>query len=281
MKGKFELVCCGASVLGLAVVAIAGTASARLAELAASPPAQVTRGSTPSTGVAATIKLVLSPSALLIKGVMGFPRIVSPKTAATDAINAALQRADALAIADATDCAHNAGPQPAGSEPAWTRSITVTMRTGRLLSLLAVDNLDCGGTHPDVDFTALVYDVGTGAPVNWPSMFPKSFGAAAVSNGPQDILVSSPKLDAWMEKYEVDSGAPECKGAYFDDFGYVIWPDPQAGGLTVYASVAPVDRPCAGPATIPYATLKAFGVSHELIAQIQRAQAHKLYEKEP
>lgn len=123
-----------------------------------------------TTAAVSAEPVVLKPSPALATDTDAFPRLIAAPgtdTRATERINRALAQGDARARKAVAEC-HATG----GKDSEWTRTIEVTMRGPRYLSLLATDNFSCGGPHPDYSLVALVYDLATGAPVNWKRLLP-------------------------------------------------------------------------------------------------------------
>lgn len=124
--------------------------------------------------------IVLKPSPVLAPGLDAFPRLVeTPGSRTAKRINRALAQGDARVQEAAKEChlgaeeaAARDGRPVGGEDGDWSRTITVTMRGPRYLSLLATDGWFCGGAHPDNSMVALVYDLAAGAPVNWKRLLP-------------------------------------------------------------------------------------------------------------
>jgi hypothetical protein len=145
----------------------------------------------------------------LAKGVAAFPHLVAGASrSATARINRALTAAE-----QGVGCVDQSG-----RNTDWSRSTFATMRGARYLSLLAHDDFYCGGPYPDTDQIVLVFDLRTGAPINWKRFFPAGFIDAA-SPGPgggdsQPITVSSRalwKLYAQMATADLTGAAPHLR----------------------------------------------------------------------
>jgi hypothetical protein len=222
--------------------------------------------------------IALAERPQLAAGLAAFPRITAPLTPATIKVNAALARADRRALAAAKACTATAGQQPA----MWSRTVFVTMRTGRFIAFVASDDADCGGAHPDSGMLALVYDAITGAPMNWLPLFPNALAVTAADDSGIDGtplgLIRSPKLLGWFARSLTADGAGDCRGLGDETSGFAVWPDPEAGGLSLFAEgVSFADAPCAGPVTMSYATLTTFGFPAALIATIKSAEVGRQY----
>ena len=110
------------------------------------------------------------------------PKVVANATvsaAVAARINAALRREDARAIEAAHEChASYQGVEQENAGGKWMRSVSVTMAGPRYLAYQVSDSYYCGGPYPNDGLRSdFVYDLGTGAPVNWLRVFPK--GATA------------------------------------------------------------------------------------------------------
>lgn len=210
-------------------------------------------------------------------GIAAFPRIVAPRTDAAVRINRALDGADAWADRLAVDCNHYKG---------WKRNVSVTMRGPRYLSMLAMDDWYCGGAYPDTDTTALVYDLATGAPIDWIKLFPASLVPKAEptpGRGVSDPLYIS-SADLW-DLYVKASDTPgdECNKVRKDPSGLdstlLIWPDGKADGIALAATQFPhVVKACGQPATVSTAELRKHGVDAALLDAIDEAHAKGWYD---
>jgi hypothetical protein len=212
-------------------------------------------------------------------GIAAFPRIASPADPATARINHALAGADASVDRLAVDCKHYKG---------WQRGITVTMRGPRYISLLAGDNWYCGGAYPDTELTPLVFDLSTGAPIDWLKLVPAGLIAKAAPSpggGVSDpILIDSAKLwDLFVKTANADEH-DECNDVRSKPAGFditlMIWPDAKDDAIDLFASEFPhVVKACAGPATVPIAELRKLGVDATLLDAIDEAHAKGWYDK--
>lgn len=204
-------------------------------------------------------------------GIAAFPKIVAPKGEAATRINRALEGADDSVDRLAADCKHYTG---------WHRGVGVTMRGPRYLSLLADDDWYCGGAYPDTEITALVFDLSTGAPIDWMKLFPAGFiGKAGPSPGggaSDPIGIESPKLWDLFVTAANAAEHDECDAVRNDPSGsgtrLMIWPDAKDDGIAVFAIDFPhVVKACAGPATIPTGELRKLGVDAALLGAIDEA----------
>ena len=113
------------------------------------------------------------------KNVAAMPRIIAPVDAAETRINAAVRRLDAT-VSKAADACKGLDGKPGD----WERAIDVPMRGPGYLSYVITDNLSCGGAHPDAATMLIVYDLRSGAPVDWTRLLPPSLtGTVAREQG--------------------------------------------------------------------------------------------------
>jgi hypothetical protein len=212
------------------------------------------------------------------RGIAAFPRIAKPLDAAAATINHALAGADASVDRLAVDCKHYTG---------WHRGVSVTMRGPRYVSLLASDDWYCGGAYPDTDLTALVFDLSSGAPIDWTKLFPPSLIATAgpsPGGGVSDpILIGSPRLWDFFVKTANTAEHDECSDVRSSPAGsstaLMIWPNVKDDGIDLFAHEFPhVIKACAGPATVPTAEWRKLGVDAALLDAIDEAHAKGWYD---
>jgi hypothetical protein len=212
------------------------------------------------------------------RGIAAFPRIVAPQNAAAKQINHALEGADASVDGLASDCNHYKG---------WKRSVSVTMRGPRYLSVVAYDDWYCGGAYPDTDTTALVYDLATGAPIAWTKLFPANLiskaGPSPGAGVSDPLLIDSPKLWNLFVKTANAAEHDECNDVRNNPAGLgttlTIWPDAKDDAIDLLAGEFPhVVKACSGPATVPTAELRKLGVDATLLDAIDEAHAKGWYD---
>ncbi|HMN72361.1 MAG TPA: hypothetical protein PKA55_10895 [Rhodoblastus sp.] len=210
-----------------------------------------------------------------------YPRIARPADDAEKKINAAVARLDGRVKKAVAEC-----KSLAGGNADWTRTIEVTMRGPRYLSYVVTDNSNCGGAHPNVASTAIVYDLATGAPVDWAKLLPgKLLGKVALGDagdGTKMITLASQRLyDLYMAQYRAGErrGDKECTAAMAQLGGGGSPPaiapylDAATGGLGVVVDAPHVLQTCADQMVIPPATLRAEGVSEATLKAIEAAKA--------
>ncbi len=209
-----------------------------------------------------------------------YPHIAAPADDAELKINAAVSRLDARLVKSVAECRKNGGR---GAN--WSRKIEVTMRGPRYLSYTITDNADCGGAHPAIGATAIVYDLTTGAPVDWPQLLPPQLvGAVALNetmDGTKMVTLQSKRLyELYMQQYRLGSraGDKDCIEAMQEagaDGPPAITPylDARTGGLGIEFDVAHVVEACADPVVLPLATLRAEKTLERTLKAIEAAHA--------
>jgi hypothetical protein len=162
------------------------------------------------------------------------------------------------------------------------------MRGPRYLSFLVNDSADCGGAHPSVSLTALVYDLASGAPVNWQRLLPKAMVQGTSTDSAVDGtvvgFVTSKTLQSLWLKAEATANPidSDCKDAVTDPkLQLSLYPDAKAGGLAVQPGDFPhVIQACADANVIPTATLRPLGVDAGLLDAIDAAHAGGFFDKD-
>lgn len=233
---------------------------------------------------AATASLQLTPVKELRKGVEAWPLIVNPATPAEQRVNATLTRlnlrlAQALRECDAgaREEAKLMGTAGKGQDPTsedWSRTIKVTMTGPRFLSLVATDEIYCGGAHPNSDVMAMVFDMTTGTPVNWPAQFPLSAGASSFVDSVGDgSKVGALVLPALLKIYAATANE-ECKDIFQDSQSFLIWPDVQREKLMAQAFDLPhVAQACADEFGLTMEQARKLGFDVSVLSAIE--QAHR------
>jgi hypothetical protein len=206
------------------------------------------------------------------------PQIVDPVDAAERRINAALGQLDATVRKAANDC-----KDPDGKPGSWERSIDVPMRGPGYISFVISDDTYCGGAHPNASTMSIVYDLRSGAPVDWTQLLPASLtGTLALQQGADGtsmITLASPRLfDLYRAGYGEGSQVdPNCQQVIADSGSnappaMMAWLDAKAGGLAVQFDLPHFAQACALPIVIPLATLRAEGAQPLLLDAVQKAQ---------
>jgi hypothetical protein len=235
----------------------------------------------PSEGQPASIgPLHLEPVRQLRKDVDLWPLLVHPATPGEQRINATLERLNRSLEKALGDCDRNylSWAKQTGNESktnatgVWTRTVEVTMNSARFLSLVAREELYCGGAHPDEDRMAMVFDRTTGRPMNWTAAFPPSAGASHTTDTVADgSLIGALVLPAMMRML-LDAADAECKEAFLDPQGFVIWPDAKRRVLVA----EPFDLPhaaqvCVNEIDLTMGQARALGFDEALLRAIEEA----------
>ena len=217
------------------------------------------------------------------KDIDPYPRIAQPADEAEKKINAAVAKLDERVKKAIAECRREAG-----KNSDWSRTIAVTMRGPRYLSYTIADSFNCGGAHPNIGTTAIVYDLATGAPVDWAKLLPtKLLGKVslnATSDGVKMISLNSKRLyQLYMARYragerKTDKECLEAMGQVGgDDMSPSLTPylDAREGGLGLMVDTPHVIQACADQMVIPLATLRKEGVSEAMLKAIEAAKAAK------
>ena len=211
------------------------------------------------------------------------PRIAQPSDEAQKRINAALKRLD-----DKLGKAIRACKGQDGAHGGWVRKVEPTMRGPRFLSYVIKDMSSCGGPYPSIGTMSIVYDLETGAPVDWTRLLPTAMtGKVALAegiDGTRMVTLSSPQLySLYLAGYDRASRMPasgiapedvaQCKEAVRDtaDPPMMAWLDAQSGGLAVQFDLPHAVQACAVPVTIPIEVLRANGANAALLDAITAA----------
>jgi hypothetical protein len=223
--------------------------------------------------------VVLAPQPdIFKKSVAAFPRVAASPAVSPEAmarINASLQRLDATVREAAEGCRASFKESKGKADPdAWGRTITVTMKGPRFLSLLATDEIYCGGAFPDESLLPMVYDLTTGRPLNWLKVLPPNVKASldAAGDGTTIGVVLWPTLtDAVRSK-----AIKDCKDAFRDPGGpFLLWLDAATDELVADVDyLGHADAVCTGPYTFSIPEARKLGVSSELLDSLDAA--HRL-----
>lgn len=211
----------------------------------------------------------LEPVKQLRKGVDAWPLIVNPANPAEERVNATLTRLN-LRLAKAVS----------GCVGSWLRKVKVTMEGPRLLSLVANDEIYCGGAHPQNDTMAMVFDMTTGAPVNWPAMVAASKGASTYSDTVSDGATVGALVLPALAKLNAAAASDDCKDAFRDQQSFQLWPDAKSGALVAMAFDLPhAAAVCAVEIPLTLEQARDFGFDGSLLSAIE--QAHRQFADAP
>lgn len=222
----------------------------------------------------------LVAQAPVMAGLATFPRL-APGMPQAARINAALATADARVRTAVEEC--RAVARGSAADPAttgWTRSIAIAMQGPRYLALVADDYFYCGGPYPNAERFALVYDLHTGLPPNWPRLLPKTLVRTHLIEAAFDAtplgMVDSPALKSIYlaavqgAAAKLDPGCPATLQQLAGPF--MFWPDAQQGGIAVQPSrLAHAAAACGMPVTISVAALRRLGVNPALLDAVGAA----------
>lgn len=228
------------------------------------------------------VSLAAQPA--LKPGLAAMPQIDSPADDAERRINAALRRLDGPVRKAARACRAEGR-----THSSWTRTVRTPMRGPGFLSLEIVDDVYCGGAHPDVSLMAIVYDLETGAPVDWTALLPPTLtgkiALAAGADGTEMVTLASKRLHAlYLERYRPRAADPkkddankDCREAVTETSdgeppSMMAWLDAEAGGLAVQFDLAHVVQACADTVVIPTAVLRREGAKPVLTDALAAAR---------
>jgi hypothetical protein len=207
-----------------------------------------------------------------------------PRIAGTSAsirkINAALARGDARLKKAIGECRDSARSMDAPGW-SWTRQVSAPMRGPAFVSVIAQDEYDCGGAHPDGSTLALTYDLSTGGPIDWSHYLPAKYaaeqGRSTASDGTIVGTVTARALLDWyrvvaLEQLDASLKA-DCKDVLDGSVqGVVLWIDARRGGVALQAADLPhVVAACAAQVVMPLSELRKLGASAKLIDAIDTA----------
>jgi hypothetical protein len=232
---------------------------------------------TGSAAFAADLSVALRAPRPVAKDIPAMPEIIAPTSAAERKINAALRRLDAAVQRAAKECKTDDGK--AGD---WERSVETPMHGPNYLSFVVTDSMYCGGAHPDASTMAIVYDLRTGAPVDWTRLLPREFtGKLALqegADGTKTVPLSSKALTAlYLAGYRPGDADKECRGAIADDVAadepdISVWPDAQDGGLAMIFDLPHVVAACEDVVVAPAASLRSKGVDPQFVDAIEEGR---------
>ncbi|MCJ2063863.1 DUF4163 domain-containing protein [Methylobacterium sp. J-088] len=230
-----------------------------------------------------TVTLKAQPEAKADIAVM--PQIDAPVDEAERRINTALKRLDGNVRKAAKQC--TVGDGKPGD---WGRSVETSMRGPSFVSFVIHDDSFCGGAHPNSSTMSIVYDLTTGAPVDWTKLLPPSLiGTVALAegmDGTKMVTLASKRLHRlYLERYRPKAGDPkkddadkECRESVTETFSgdppaMMAWLDAKEGGLAVQFDLAHAVQACADAVVIPNAVLRREGAKPILVDALDAARA--------
>ena len=238
----------------------------------------VVRGQSPVDG-----QIRVAPMRQLRKGIDLWPSIVAPKNSAARQINTKLGVLNARLVRDVHGCdkdilawvAEMHDPTAAADVKGdWKRTVEVTMSGPRFLSLKATESFFCGGVHPDSETEPMVFDLTTGALVDWGTLLPKVAGAAATSweflSDESLATVTLPKL----EELSLAAAEADCKDAFDHPQPFLLWPDTRTGMLVAEPADLPhAAQACAEDLSLTMAQARELGFGEAFLDAIERGHA--------
>jgi len=221
--------------------------------------------------------LILTQPPPLTKDMPALPRITGALTPADARINTAFGKVDASWRAFIKSC-HD----QAGADADVERSNQLAMAGPGYFAVTLGYSYDCGGAHPDGGAIALVYDLGTGRPVNWAQLLPKALVDATstdtAGDGTTIGLIASKTLQKIYAREALAHADAEtrkdCADTLSQDgLNFQVWPDAKASGLMLQPDLPHVVMACGDPQVISVQTLKRLGVAAPLLSAIEAAHA--------
>ena len=232
----------------------------------------------PAQAADRTVQLQSPPA--VAKEAAAMPMIVNPSDDAERRINGALKRLDANLGKAIRDCKGQNG-----GHGDWVRKVEPTMRGPGYLSYVIRDTSYCGGAYPSSGTMAIVYDLRTGAPVDWTRLLPPKLtghvALAAGMDGTKMVTLAAPRLySLYLSGYDRATREPgndiaaddqvACKEAVQTDDppAMMVWLDAKAGGLAIQFDLPHAAQACAVPVVIPAAVLRAEGANAAMLEAI-------------
>lgn len=229
-----------------------------------------------------------APERHLRKGVDAWPLIVRASTPAEQKVNAILNQLNERMAKSLIDCdanyrnwaklVDNPLTGSNGVDGDWERKIAVTMTGPRLVSLVAFDNLFCGGAHPDSYTLPMVFDLTTGTQVNWINYIDKSADASTYSDTESDGAIVDALIVPALREMTIRRASGDCEHAFQKAQPYQLWPDAKSGTLVA----EPFDLPhvvaaCADALRLTLDQARKLGFDDRVLKAI--AQAHENFDR--
>ena len=204
----------------------------------------------------------------------GLPRVAG-KDAASTRINKTLDRTEARLRKDLAECRVDNPGGGKGDSPVSADTV-VTMTGPAYLSFLLTEEIDCGA-HPDTSSLALVFDLRTGALVDWFHLLPKALTQRTAAERADAPASSGTVSSTSLARLYLDASPDmdkECRVVFKEEApaSFIFWPDPAHDGLAMQPTNLPhVEAACADAVTIPVATLRSLAVDPGLVDAIAAA----------
>jgi hypothetical protein len=223
----------------------------------------------------------------LRKGVDAWPLILNPSNPAQQRVNATLTEMNQRMAQSMRDCdkrflqsLKQLGVHASGRDlksGSWSRKVQVTMFTPRFLSMVATDDyIFCGGAHPASDTIAMVFDMSTGATVDWTALIAPSAQPSTYSDKVSDGSTVTALVLPALKKMSLAATDAGCKNIYWSrPPAFVIWPDAYRGTLVAKPFGLPhAAAACAAEINLSVEQARAMGFSDVLLTDIE--QVHGL-----
>jgi hypothetical protein len=215
------------------------------------------------------------------KDVDAWPLIAHPKGPAELRINTTLTHLNGSFADKVRDCLSGkfAWSKDSFDGGEWQRTIKITMRGPRFLSMTAVDGFSCGTAHPDDDLVVLVFNLETGEQVDWSALVPKSAGASLPKNVLGDEDGTPPLILPELQTIYAAAEDPtsDCAGYFQDERPFVLWPDAESGTLVAQVAGLPhVALPCKNELKLTIEQARKLGFDETLLQTIE--EAHRISE---
>ena len=233
-------------------------------------------GSLTCVACAAQQSIVLEHLPPIARRVSAMPRIAHPDKKQRR-INAVLARYDQTLRRMLSSCKLDHGP------PYWDRIIAASMTGPEFLSFFIQDNYYCGGTHPDNERMSVVFDLRTGAQVNWETLLPSSLtGTVRTENSATSTSSVTLKSARLYKLYLAGYSKPFQEGKDEASCDEIVrdrdpddppemqaWLDATHHGLVIQFETNHATQACVVPVVIPAQVLRAEGASERLLNALE------------
>jgi hypothetical protein len=226
---------------------------------------------------AAPTRIVLRAVRPLAPGIDALPRIEpAPGRPGAGRINVQLAAIDRSFLRD---------PDVVFCRTPWdgpygvTRSVTITLRGTRYLSLLLVS--ECyRGAHPATTIDALTFDVFTGTRLKPADLLPRSLHSAEAATLSRRLSLLYMETAKATRTFTCTTGTYTGGANMFltDRHTFAVWADARGDGIGLEPDDFPfVSSACTIPLIVPAARMRALGVTPSLLDDITRARARRWY----
>jgi hypothetical protein len=224
----------------------------------------------------------IEPGAQLRQDVDAWPLLLNPANPPEMRVNATLSAMNARMAGMLRDCDDSfaewtkvsgfAGKDGKPGSGDWERTVRVTMRGPRFLSMVATDGIYCGGAHPDNETIALVFDMETGALVDWTALIAKRAGASSREATGSDGSVKSALMLPALQAIYVAAADADCKDIFQGPQSFLLWPDAGQGALVAQAADLPhVAAACEQELKLTMNQARKLGFDETLLSAIEQA----------